>query len=801
MTSVEISNLNYKKNLSTFSPGTTNVTQFVYLDRKLFALNADHEVNQLNNSWGEISDKEDFEIKHLLPVGDLLYAGTNKGLYLWQGNSNWVFVSGSAFTGGENNTVRSLLKLISFSGFIHAIVDDSEKVIRWNGSSWAQVGAIPTTGVKDLAVFNDQLYSGGINGVRRWTGTNWAPLGSLEVTVNVLHIFNGQLHAGVSGGVRRWSGSSWVSLTGLVENITSMVTLKDALYAATASGSETPLKAGVYKRIGSSWAHVAVITNVNTIYPLGSELLIGVVGDIQQLTSATFVNNTISLNAHGFLDENEVFVKCISGGFVSRVFEISNDNNLTNQFNITPSPNFIVRENINFERSGATLTMTYPGHGLVNNNQINLITPSALGLIYTNPLPVSVVDESVFTVQVVDQGEETGKLSIEKISGEVLVAKMEYSPATISRNESSGVVTVTRSNHGFLKGDYIHIKVGEGNANFDSAPAIVETVLSPNEFRIVKKTDPGSFYNNFGVREYHNNKIYGRGVSIYIIDEGFNDTDPNIPGIQPISDLADFEVIDFGDNGAGTSVSHGGLVGALLGASRKNGAGIIGVSPDAKLYLADVDDTQGSIFISKVVQAIDDAVSRGVDIINMSLGTSFSSSSLSQAVQRAVAANILVFASAGNSGSPIYEFPAAFDGVISVASVTYNKQKSSFNTRNEKVALFAPGEGYPLPSPISEQNILRVDGTSFSCPFAAGIAALYIQDERLKRGDPSWRPTREEAIEKISEVLGTQGMSYPAPGFSPVALFSGGTTMMLVYVAIAFVGIIILSMVLSKFLK
>jgi hypothetical protein len=313
--------------------------------------------------------------------------------------------------------------------------------------------------------------------------------------------------------------------------------------------------------------------------------------------------------------------------------------------------------------------------------------------------------------------------------------------------------------------------------------------------------DPGSFYRKFGVKDFHDRKIYGGGVSIYIIDEGFNDTDPNIPGIQPISDLADFEVIDFGDNGAGTSLSHGGLVGGLLGASRKNGAGIIGVSPDAKLFLADVDDTQGAIFISKVVQAIDDAVSRNVDIINMSLGTAFSSSSLNQAVQRAVNANIIVLASAGNSGSAIYEYPAAFDGVISVASVNYDGQKSGFNTRNEKVAIFAPGENYPLPSPISENNIVRVDGTSFSCPFAAGVLSLYIQDKRIKINNSSWRPSRAEIVEEIPKILGTQSLSYAAPGFSPVDLFSGDTIETLTYVGIALVGVAIVAIIATRFIK
>jgi subtilisin family serine protease len=160
-----------------------------------------------------------------------------------------------------------------------------------------------------------------------------------------------------------------------------------------------------------------------------------------------------------------------------------------------------------------------------------------------------------------------------------------------------------------------------------------------------------------------------------------------------------------------------------------------------------------------------------------------------------------VFASAGNSGSSIYEYPAAFDGVISVGSVAYNNQKSNFNTRNERVAIFAPGEGYPLPSPLSEQNIVRVDGTSFSCPFAAGLAALYIQEKRISLGNPSWRPTRADIVRDLPELLGTQGMSYPAPGLSPVDLFSGDTVETIAYVGVALVGVAIFALLATRFIK
>lgn len=788
MTAIQVSEITYKKHLSSTQPGIVDAAQVIVFNGGLFFLENSGKVERvIDNTVVDITG--DLPIaRHIITDMMSLYAATSEGLYIWQGNSEWTLLGPSD---------KNLLRLIIFDGFIHAVnIGTNNSVERWNGLSWTAVGSI--TGVVEFSVFNGQLHVGGSAGVRRWSGSTWVSLGGLS-GVTTLHIFNGQLHASgktsagqTSTSVLRWTGTSWVALAG-VTNIISMAIFKGNLYAT--DGSK------IYKRVGQGWPPMgSEISGIRTIFPLGSSLLVCNSGPLFRLASAKFTDDSVDLDAHGLNNNDNVFVKCVSNGFVSRDFVVSDSS--PNAFKMSPAPTFITRDHLNYTRSGQTLTVKYTGHGLESGDKIVKEDPlNEIDFSFTSNVVNQVIDSNTFTVSVTNTGPLSGSnLKIQKRSGEVLVSKLEFSNATISRS-TSGILTVNQANHGFVKGASIFIKVPSSNSDFDSSPAIVENVTSPDQYHIVKKMDPGSFYRKYGVKEFHDRKIYGGGVSIYIIDEGFNDMDPNIPGIQPISDLADFEVVDFGTPGAGTSLSHGGLVGALVGASRRNGAGIIGVSPDARLILADVDDTQGAIFISKVVDAIDNAISRGVDIINMSLGTSFASSALNQAVQRAVNANILVVASAGNSGSGIYEYPAAFDGVISVASVNYEGQPSSFNTRNEKVAIFAPGEKYPLPSPISETNVVRVDGTSFSAPFASGMIALYIQDKRIKLGDPTWRPSRQEIVQEIPKLLGTQTLSFPAPGFQQGELFSGELVETLAYIGIGLVGVAIVSLMALKFVK
>lgn len=302
---------------------------------------------------------------------------------------------------------------------------------------------------------------------------------------------------------------------------------------------------------------------------------------------------------------------------------------------------------------------------------------------------------------------------------------------------------------------------------------------------VYKKYEPGStdyinelYYEKFGVKTFHDANQFGRGqevqvlntyqVKLYLIDSGLDDVDPNTAGNQTHNDLQSqidsgfFEVVSISTEGSPEVISHGSLTSSLVIAPDNN-FGIVGVCPKAKVFLGDVDNSNGDIFQSSVAAAINDAVSRDVDIISISLGSEEYTSGMQTAIANAVAAGILVFASAGNSGTAGYEYPASFDGVISVGSVDVSRNLSYFNTRNEKVALFAPGEDYILPK---ADGLVSANGTSFSCPFAAGLAALYISRKREEDNNPSYRPTREEIIEILEgpDFLNCADLSYPVPG-------------------------------------
>ena len=152
-------------------------------------------------------------------------------------------------------------------------------------------------------------------------------------------------------------------------------------------------------------------------------------------------------------------------------------------------------------------------------------------------------------------------------------------------------------------------------------------------------------------------------------------------------------------------------------------AGVIAaVAPDSMIMPLRVFDDRGSADVFTIAKAIRYAVQQGAQIINMSYGTLDDSPTLQSAIKFALNKNVVVVASAGNKNTSVPQYPAAYNGVITVAATDLVDRKAPFSNYGGDVYVDAPGVNIFSAYPGGYYS--GVSGTSFSAPVVAGTAAL-----------------------------------------------------------------------------
>ncbi|MGX9135387.1 S8 family serine peptidase [Rummeliibacillus sp. JY-2-4R] len=221
--------------------------------------------------------------------------------------------------------------------------------------------------------------------------------------------------------------------------------------------------------------------------------------------------------------------------------------------------------------------------------------------------------------------------------------------------------------------------------------------------------------------------ITGKNVKIAVIDTGVavNNSLQNVKRYSFVDDDPKTKTIDesspYDFDGHGTFVS--GIIAAGIGPNYFNNR--IGVAPDVSLYSLKVFE-QDEATMESLMKALEWSIENHIDIINMSLGTSVDDPILKNGVEKAYAAGITLVAAVGNDGvGKNVEFPARYNQVIAVSSISQNDRISNFSNTGSKVEFTAPGSNvYSLG--LSNQ-IMQESGTSFSAPHVTGFLALLKQ--------------------------------------------------------------------------
>jgi subtilisin family serine protease len=141
-------------------------------------------------------------------------------------------------------------------------------------------------------------------------------------------------------------------------------------------------------------------------------------------------------------------------------------------------------------------------------------------------------------------------------------------------------------------------------------------------------------------------------------------------------------------------------------------------------------------------------VDAGADVINISQDTANAVDTdprLKEAVDYALGEDVVVVASAGNDGlggNVKVTYPASYEGVLAVASSDRNNERASFSQSGEFVDVAAPG--VDMISTVPGNGHCSDNGTSFSAPYVAGVAAL------LRSKYPKW--TAHQIVAQIEQT-------------------------------------------------
>jgi serine protease len=208
-----------------------------------------------------------------------------------------------------------------------------------------------------------------------------------------------------------------------------------------------------------------------------------------------------------------------------------------------------------------------------------------------------------------------------------------------------------------------------------------------------------------------------------VLDTGVDLDHPDLaPRLVPGVDAVDGDGVPADENGHGTAVA------GALGAATGNGEGIAGATWRGGVMPVRVLGADGTGSDADIAAGIVAAVDRGARILNLSLGGPEDGALLRDAIAYAVDRGALVVAAAGNEASDEPSYPAAYPGVLAVAATDWEGDTFWLTSRGDWVDIAAPGSSIAVTrwaaGPI--HAYAAADGTSFSAPLVAGVAAQVL---------------------------------------------------------------------------
>lgn len=245
-------------------------------------------------------------------------------------------------------------------------------------------------------------------------------------------------------------------------------------------------------------------------------------------------------------------------------------------------------------------------------------------------------------------------------------------------------------------------------------------------------------------------------VIIAITDTGVDGTHPDFGGkvMAGYDTFNDIAILASTNSAVHYHGTHCAGIAAAIG---NNSQGMAGVAWGSKIMPMKICDDGPDYGASKfdMAEAFIWAADNGADIISCSFGGKGYSQTMKNAIDYAVIdMGCAMFASMGNSSRNETSYPAGYQSVIAVGATDAHDEIASFSTIGNHISVCAPG--VEIYSTMPGGGYDYMSGTSMSCPFVAGAAALILSQ------NPGMRP------EEVKTQLEETAVDLGSPGFDSI---------------------------------
>lgn len=246
----------------------------------------------------------------------------------------------------------------------------------------------------------------------------------------------------------------------------------------------------------------------------------------------------------------------------------------------------------------------------------------------------------------------------------------------------------------------------------------------------------GEDANNNGYTMYHNGSTWVMDTGdLNGLDDDNNGKIDDLIGWNLIANSAGDENNDPTDPG-----SHGTRVAGLAGARTNNALGAASLSWNPVLMPISCSYPGETSSIFRGYDGIIYAAENGAHIVNCSWGSTGFSAAARDAIAHAQALGTIVVAAAGNSNNAIPLYPAAYPGVVAIASLMNDGSRWMASNYGGYIDAGAPNESVYSTSG-STGYIISTGATSYASPIGAALLAL------IRSQNPLW--TNAQVIQQF----------------------------------------------------